>query len=240
MQTEQLPEQEKVRRAWDDFDVEETPSFVERHRGEASIAAGVLLAVVIYFWNDIFPKKASGPARRETIVMVSPPPPPPPPPVVQPPPPPPEEKMIEQTPVENEEKPDSKPDEPPPSNDVVTSKGDGPGDGAGGGGGGPGGNGHGDNRPRSQFGWYASQVQNRVQQAVKSHRATRSAALSAEVKVWADSTGRIARATVSTTGGPGGLDATLRDQVLTGLQLSEPPPAGMPMPIRMRLTLRRP
>jgi hypothetical protein len=146
--------------------------------------------------------------------------------------------MVEQTPVENEPKPDEKPDEPPPVNQIVSAgpgnSNVGPGSGGGGGGGGP------DNRPRSRWGWYAGQVQTRVEQAVKSNRAVRTAAMRAEVKVWADERGRISRALVTTTGGPAGLDATLRDQVLTGLQLSEPPPAGMPMPIVMRLTMRRP
>jgi len=41
------------------------------------------------------------------------------------------------------------------------------------------------------------------------------------------------------TGEPA-LDAALKNQVLNGLQLQEPPPSDMPLPIVMRLTARRP
>jgi TonB family protein len=69
---------------------------------------------------------------------------------------------------------------------------------------------------------------------------TRAANLRADVKIWADSTGRVTRAAIASSSGNAALDATLRDQVLTGLQLSEPPPEGMPMPIVLRVTARRP
>jgi protein TonB len=75
---------------------------------------------------------------------------------------------------------------------------------------------------------------------VRGHRFTRTANIRAEVKVWADSTGRITRATVANSTGNAALDTALRDEVLTGLQLSEPPPQGMPMPIVLRVTARRP
>jgi hypothetical protein len=39
--------------------------------------------------------------------------------------------------------------------------------------------------------------------------------------------------------GDGKLDSALRDEVLQGLQLPEPPPADMPMPINLRLTARK-
>jgi hypothetical protein len=36
------------------------------------------------------------------------------------------------------------------------------------------------------------------------------------------------------------VDAAIKEEVLTGLQLEEPPPADMPLPIVIRLTARRP
>jgi outer membrane biosynthesis protein TonB len=92
----------------------------------------------------------------------------------------------------------------------------------------------------SKWGWYASQVQSRIQEAMQRNRKTRSASLSVSVRVWPDSTGRIARAQLAGSTGDSGLDAAIRDEILTGLQLQEPPPAGMPAPITLRLAARRP
>lgn len=232
--------------AWDAFAETSTPGFYQRH---PAITWGVILSVggaIAWFWNDIIPKSKPGNARRENVVVVNvpPPPPPPPPPVAQPPPPPPEEKMIEQAPVENESKPEEAPDEPPAADLGTNIAGDGPPDGFGLSGSGrsgiAGGVSTAQRQQRSRWGWYASQVQTRIQQAVRNNRSTRAASLRADVKVWADSTGRITRATIASSSGDAALDAALRDQVLTGLQLSEPPPEGMPMPIVLRIAARRP
>jgi protein TonB len=98
----------------------------------------------------------------------------------------------------------------------------------------------GNNGNGSKWGWYASQVQSRIQQALQQNRKTRTASLSLEVRVWADATGRINRAQLAGSTGDPTLDSALRDEVLTGLQLQEPPPEGMPAPITLRLTARRP
>jgi len=152
--------------------------------------------------------------------------------------------MIEQTPVENESKPDPTPDVPPPADVATGIAGNGPPDAFGlsgrGGNGVPGGTGGNRAAQRSRWGWYASQVQSRIQQAVQTNRATRSANLRVDVKVWADGSGRITRAAIANPSGNATLDNALRDEVLTGLQLSEPPPEGMPMPITLRVTARRP
>ena len=92
----------------------------------------------------------------------------------------------------------------------------------------------------SKFGAYASQVQSRVVDSLRNHKKTRSAAMNLKVRVWADSTGRITRATLSGTSGDATVDRAIRDEVLTGLQLQAPPPEGMPMPIVMRLSATRP
>ena len=152
--------------------------------------------------------------------------------------------MIEQTPVENEPKPDETPDQPPPVDLGTSIRGDGPPDAFGlsgrGGSGLAGGTGASKAQQRSRWGWYASQVQSRIQQAVRANRATRAASIRVDVKIWADSAGRVSRAAIANSSGNAALDAALRDQVLTGLQLSEPPPEGMPMPLVLRLTARRP
>lgn len=151
--------------------------------------------------------------------------------------------MIEQAPVDNEPKPEEKTDEPPPADLATGIKGDGPPDGFGlsGGRGGTGtGTGTAAPQQRTRWGWYAGQVQSRIQQAVQTNRTTRTARIRADVIVWPDSTGRITRASISSSTGDAALDAALRDEILTGLQLSEPPPQGMPMPIVLRVNARRP
>ena len=92
----------------------------------------------------------------------------------------------------------------------------------------------------TKWGWYASQVQSRIQQALQQNRKTRTASMSIKVRVWPDPSGRISRAQLADSTGDPSLDNALRDEVLTGLQLREPPPAGMPAPITLRVVARRP
>ncbi|MDD5200592.1 MAG: TonB C-terminal domain-containing protein [Terrimicrobiaceae bacterium] len=206
------------------------------------ILGAIILGAVA--WSVLTPHKAA--PRKAAVRMVEivppPPPPPPPPPTPPPTPPPPEEKPEFQP----EERPEEKPPEAPPP-DPAPSLGSnivGEGDNAfgltaGGGNGfgrGLGGNGS----SRSKWGWYAGEVQSRVVQALRNHKLTRSAALSLQVRIWADSTGRIERATLSGSSGNAAIDKAIRDEILTGLQLQEPPPEGMPMPIVMRITAKRP
>jgi protein TonB len=104
--------------------------------------------------------------------------------------------------------------------------GDGTGDGSGGGG--------------TRWGWYAGQVQATVEKALRDNPHTRAASLKVEVKIWPDKIGRITRVELSGSTGEPALDAALKNEVLNGLQLQEPPPSDMPLPIVMRLTARRP
>lgn len=219
--------------------------FLEKNRvaiivGVLVLVAGVALAVALGG------KKAPVRSKPMTVSISLPPPPPPPPtpppPTPPPEPPKPEEKMIEQEPVKEEPKPEPPPPEPEPA--LGTSiKGDGPdgfglsGSGDGGRIGGLGGAGGGN---RSKWGWYAGQVQSVVVERLRAHKLTRSASLSVTVRVWADSTGRIVRASLSGSSGNASTDAAIKDEILTGLQLKEPPPEGMPMPIIMRISAKRP
>jgi hypothetical protein len=153
--------------------------------------------------------------------------------------------MIEQAPVAEPEKPAEqiKPKAAAPAAPLGTGlKGDGPGLsglGASGEGGGVFG-GTGSGGGGSKWGWYAGQVQSRIAEALRSNKTTSQANLKIKVHIWADSTGRITRARIDGSTGDGKLDSTIQNQVLTGLQLQEPPPPGMPMPIVMRLSVRQP
>ncbi|MDC7787022.1 TonB C-terminal domain-containing protein [Rhodoplanes sp. TEM] len=188
----------------------------------------------------------SDPPRRvqEFVVVVLPPPPPPP--QVQPPP---EEKMIEAPkmaePEFKPEKPAEKPidekpaesasDEPPgpPALDVDAS---GPGDmaakkggrslTAGGGG--------------SLFAWYNGVVTSQIQRALMANPKTRSSVAQMQVRVWVDGTGRIVRIVLGSSSGNAEIDSAVRDEILSGLVLREPPPPNMPMPMVARIVMRRP
>lgn len=149
--------------------------------------------------------------------------------------------MVDQEHVDDKiEKPQDKPEPAPP--DLGTGlKGDGPADGFGVGSGN--GNGNqigGTGGGGGKWGWYASQVQSRISDALKHNPRTRSASMRVQVRVWPDSTGRITRVQLSDSTGDAAVDEALKNEVLTGLQLQEPPPTGMPMPIVLRLTAKRP
>ncbi len=209
------------------------------------IVIGVLAVLVtgVVFVARQLASSHSPPPRHEpeiTIVKLLPPPPlpppPPPPPEVQ------EQKMIEQTPVaDNTPKPDDKPTPPSPSLGTGI-KGDGPADGFGLSGSGGNGflGGTGNHGGGSRWGWYASEVQTAIRDALGKDSRTRNAGFRDEIRVWLDSTGRITRAQLVASTGDPAVDAAIKDNVLNGLQLPDPPPAGMPMPIVMRITALRP
>jgi outer membrane biosynthesis protein TonB len=223
-------------------------------RRRYALMAGSGLLVVALLAGGVFAllRGDKDPPRKVnefTVVMIAPPPPPPPPP---PPEQQPEQKVVEQTPVKQEiieEKPVDIPKEAPPdsSNDPLPGPlglddaGKGPGDLLGrpggrgligGGGGGGGGS--------SRWGWYASIVQAQIEAALRANEKTRHAVMRIQVRLWSDGTGRINRVQLVSSTGNTELDAVIRDQVLGGLTLREPPPKEMPMPIITRVTGQSP
>jgi protein TonB len=213
---------------------EEEPGFLRRNGiaiGVGVIIAFIALGVVSVF---LFSGKVSPPHKPEEIVIHLQPPPPLPPP----PPPPPQPKMVEQPPVlKPEEKPKDEPKAPdkppgpptpaaggPPSDFGIGGTGGGGGNGLGGGGGG------------SRWGWYAGEVQARIAEALRKNDKTKDAKLRLKVRIWSDSSGRVTRAELGGSTGDPSIDSTLKNDILVGLQLQEPPPADMPMPIVLRLT----
>lgn len=234
-------------------DEEEEESLFQRHRWLLPLilvaaAGGIGFAATQYKGGPSAPVRA--PEHMMTISL--PPLPPPPPPKIEPPKvePPKEEKKEEMVPQE-EVKPDEKPpeaakpaDEPPPLGTNNTGPGSDnfglggykPGGiGNGSGIGGPGGGGG-----RSKFGWYAAKVQASVAEAMRHNSRTRTASMSLQVRIWADSDGRISRAQLIGSSGDAGVDSALTNDVLTGLRLDQAPPQDMPMPIVMRLTAKKP
>jgi periplasmic protein TonB len=228
---------------------EENRSDADRRALSRYAAAFALLAVLfgggayLFLGHDDMPPPRQ--VRELTIVNIVPPPPPPPPP------PQPAQKMIEQPkmaePEFKEDKPVEKPaDEPakdakadePPGPLSLDAKAVGPGDlfnlggkpggnpfGRGGGGG-------------SRWGWYGSMVQAQIQAALSANQKTRNAVMQIRVRLWANADGRISRVELASSTGDAELDAVIRDDVLRGITISEPPPKDMPMPIVTRVTAR--
>jgi outer membrane biosynthesis protein TonB len=149
--------------------------------------------------------------------------------------------MIDQAPVQKEEPKEApKPDAPAPLGTGITGPGGGPDFGLGRGIGGGGGWGNGGGGGGSKYGWYAGEVQTRVADALRNNARTRTASMDLKIRIWADSTGRITKARLTGSTGDPALDSTLQNDILTGMQLSDPPPSDMPMPIVMRISARRP
>lgn len=225
-----------------------------RNLAVALVLGAVLIGGAVKFFSGGDEQPPPKQVRELKVVKLAPPPPPPPPPPPKPEKPI-EEKMVEQpkmqTPEVKQEKPLDKPapnksakSDEPPGPLSLDAKGTGPGDlfGLGGkpggsaygiGGGGDGGGGGG-----SKWGWYASIVQSQVESALRSNRKTRSAVMRVEIKLWADSSGRISRVQLGSSTGDAEVDAAIRDD-LGALTLREPPPKDMPMPVVMRVTARK-
>ena len=228
------------------FDDEED-GFFRRHAVKMIMGVLVVAGVGYFAKNTKLEETKPKPKAEPSLVRISLPPPAPPPPPPPPPPPQkqieqPKQEMVEQTPVnEPEEKPDdSPPDDPGPA---VTSSGP-PGNdafGLRGGKGGGGGSGLGGSRKsNSKWGWYAGQVQNKISDALRNHSKTKKASMRLEVRVWPDNTGRITKASLAGTTGDSAMDSAIKNEILTGMQLQEPPPADMPRPIVLRVTAKRP
>jgi len=213
--------------------------------------AGALLVIALLFggvgyWffghDDLPPPR---PIHEITIVNITPPPPPPPPP-------PPEQKMIDapkptEQDYKEEEKPREKEPDPKPKEDEANAKDEPPGpatlnapigpggllpQGNGGGGGGGGGGG-------SALGRFRAAGEAQIRSALEANSRTRKATLQLHVRLWADSTGHVSRVQLEASTGDPDLDALIRDQVLGGMTLNEPPPKDTPMPVTISIVERR-
>jgi protein TonB len=61
-----------------------------------------------------------------------------------------------------------------------------------------------------------------------------------QVRLWVDASGHVSRSQVVSSTGNAEIDAAIRNEVLPGITLREPPPKDMPMPIMARISERRP
>jgi periplasmic protein TonB len=74
---------------------------------------------------------------------------------------------------------------------------------------------------------------------MRNNARTRTSSLTVQARIWVDANGRIERARLVGSSGDNNLDDEIARQVLTGIQLTSPPPSGMKMPITLRITARK-
>ena len=78
-----------------------------------------------------------------------------------------------------------------------------------------------------------------IQEALSRNSVTGHADFTRRVLLWADASGRVTRVKVDDSKDDPAINVAI-DETLTGMQLEEPPPKDMPMPIHLRFTARRP
>lgn len=88
----------------------------------------------------------------------------------------------------------------------------------------------------SAFSTYAQVVKRRVEQSLGRVNGLRGAPYKVEVRVWVSPAGAISRAELVNSSGNAEIDALLRSSLKELPNLAELPPAGMPQPVRLRLT----
>lgn len=79
-----------------------------------------------------------------------------------------------------------------------------------------------------------------IQDALRRHEKTKTAELKVDMRIWPDASGRIVKVKLSNSTGTPEIDSAIEKEVLGGLVLKEPPPSDMPLPIVLRVTLKRP
>lgn len=190
------------------------------------------------------PRKKPAPSTVINITVPPPlPPPPPPPPQVEPPPQ--EEKMVEAETVVEDTPPEESPapEEPPAElttnlaggngNDFGLKQGSGRGNFSSGGRQTIGAAG-------SKWGSYNAGLARTIEAALKRHPATRNASFGGtRTALWLDSTGRIERAKLLESTRLPSVDSVLTSEILPGL-IYQPQPEGMPSPIVIRISARKP
>ena len=233
----------KVQRPTPTFDDEEDQGFFQRRLPLIVVGAVILIGTGwVVFRKPAGKGEAVRKAPQQQIVkLVLPPPPPPPPPKVQPPPKEEKRPQVEKPMDKPDDKP--KPADKPPEGLGTSIKGSGAGMAGLGSGRGLNGviGGTGKGRGGKAAASYASQVQSKITDALRNNPKMRKASIKGvKFSVVLDATGRITGVKLIGSTGDPAMDAAIKGEILTGLQLREPPPGGKPMTITMMLHAQRP
>lgn len=202
------------------------------------VAIGLIVAVLLALWlKDLLTPK--GPVQKmkvQQITLVKPPPPPPPPPPEQKPPEPEVKEEVKMDKPEPTPEPQQAQEAPAPLNvgegaaggiDVGGTRGVPTLAGSGGG---------------NPWGWYDAMLNDAVnsafQQALGREKALKDKNYKVVVKIWIDAGGKVSRAALVDSTGDARADEVLKDALRDMRALREGPPAGMPQPVRIRVTSR--
>ncbi len=86
----------------------------------------------------------------------------------------------------------------------------------------------------NNFSLYAGLLQSQLQSALKRDEKARTGRYHVSVKVWLGPGGQVTRMELVSSSGDPAMDGILT-RVISGLSLGEPPPAGMPQPVNLRI-----
>lgn len=88
------------------------------------------------------------------------------------------------------------------------------------------------------FNWYASLLQQALQDQLANSEKAKNATYKVVVKVWVSTTGTVERYEVMNSSGNTEVDATLRTILSSLRELKEAPPPDMPQPLKLRIVSR--
>jgi TonB family protein len=207
-------------------------------RSAISIAVVAVFAVLAFLLYRVMSAPSS--VAKHTVPdvvqlrIIQPPPPPPPPP--------PQQKVEEQPKMKQPEfKPEPHPEDkpPPPGPPALDAQGQGPGD-AFGLAGRPGGSDYvGDGNGTgggSRYGWYATMMTQRAQDALQKQRRLNGVRYRIAVQIWLSDSGAPLRVELVNSTGKPEIDAVLQESLRNMPKLAEPPPKDMPQPVVMEVT----
>ncbi|MGZ8181912.1 MAG: TonB family protein [Methylobacter sp.] len=206
------------------------------------IVLTLVIAVAVYFLQDMFQKPAQTKKQVQQITMIQPPPPPPPPPEQKPPEPEPEPEKLPEPEPEKEPEPAPEESEQPAGEELgVDAEGGAGSDGFGligkkGGRGLLGGTGG------SAILWYGGQVKRSLEEVLQNKLANTSAGASAytvQLNIWIASDGSVNRVELASSSGKPDVDQAIRAALPSvRFSLPKPPPENMPQPLKIRVTSR--
>jgi protein TonB len=101
-----------------------------------------------------------------------------------------------------------------------------------------GGGGGGDAPPAPNWGWYGGLVQRYLQNIAQADEHLQGHAFIAVLQLWISPDGHLSKFDLVGSTGDSEIDQALKDLLAAAPAMIQPPPAGMPQPVRLRMTSR--
>ena len=199
-----------------------------------ALLVGYIVNVIIGFIDE---KPAKNEKKIQPITLLKPPPPPPPPPKVEKPPEPEIKEKIEEPEPQDEPEPEQQPDEAPARDLGLDAEGAAGSDGFGlaarKGGNGLFGGGNG-----NPYAWYGGIIKNDLVSLLNNYEKLRSKGYTAIVKLWLKTDGTVERFELSRGSNDPEIDQILEAAMNKYIRVNEPPPPGMKLPVKLKITSR--